>query len=185
MRGTAKGATANFAEIMLKLDESDTVLEATEKSVKTVMGNTELNHITDHILKISGKSTKREMKEWNPDTIDKYLWMSFKGETPPDGKSKAGQFYQDILNLVQRGAYDDLSKVDYEWVFVHGDPDKIVDAMVGRLKKDEQRLLSIAKLAEDTYLESKLIDPAQKTIFLEEEFSDFLGKVIVSAKTIE
>lgn len=124
---TAQGATANFAEIVLSLDEAGTSLRSAEEAVSTTTGNATLTHIMDHRLVRGIDTVNREVKEWSDTNIDRYLWLHFNAKAAPDGTlDKAGQFYQDILNMVQRGVHDDPSKVNYQWAFVNGEDRKSV-----------------------------------------------------------
>ncbi len=91
-----------------------------------------------------------------------------------------------LLNMMQKGAHNDLSKVDYEWVFVHGNPDDIIDGVLSRLEKDKTRMQNLADAVQDVDLQNilKTSNDAAYLDFLNRKFSKLLEKMIVNAKTI-
>lgn len=184
IKGTAKGATSNFAEIALKLEEDSVKLVAAEKKVPSPLGS----HQFDHILEISGAARKREIKEWKDEEIDKYLWWSLSGKyVNQKGEDvAAGQLYLDITELFQKGAHEDLARVDIDWAFVNGDPSKIVDDLVARIETDSSKLKAIIKASDNEALQA-LLEAGNKELlrnFIQGDLTAMLEKLVMNTKSI-
>jgi hypothetical protein len=194
VKGTAKGATSNFAEIALQLEESGAKLIAAENKIAIKVGDKIVgSHVFDHVLSIENVVKRREVKEWEPEEIADNIWNYYfngKGTIqrgPNMGKDKAaGQFYLDVLDLLQKGAYDDLTKVDIEWAFVKGNPADIISDFVRKVVQDKSRIKSIMLASGNSELIGLLGKGEEHKLnrFLNVRFVRLLKTMIVNTKNI-
>jgi len=136
---SAKGASANLAEITAQVSEKGAKLVKAEEPIPT-----NLNvgvHKADHIIEVDGKTLNREVKNWEPDVIAKSLAGSLKGSKKVDGKLEpAGQLHKNFVDIFNKGLHKKVEDINYEWVFTKGELSKIKKDLVRQITNNDANL---------------------------------------------
>lgn len=183
---TARGATEAFAQIALDLqDETVEALVAVERKVDIEVAGKKIGaHIFDYEIRTAGKIIKKEVKDWEESKLVEYLWMSFRGKAAADGSQTGPQFFLDVVELLKKGAHDNLDNIDIQWVFSKGNPEEIVASFLNKIDSNRDALKSAMIASNNPSLVDLVSSRSADRFdsFVDEELKLLMNKIIVSGK---